>query len=185
LYQYTTYTDEQLLPLLRNSDEYAFKEIYLRYHERLSTNAVKLTGSYHDANDIVQELFINLWNKRTELTINGSLQAYLDTSVRYSSFRILKNASSKNTKLLSLKLFVDHHEHQPDIHTKQLEEKIARIVQMMPTRTKEVFALSRDQQLSHKEISEQLNIAEDTSRQHIKNALRIIRHQLNILSSFF
>jgi RNA polymerase sigma-70 factor, ECF subfamily len=184
LTQYTTYTDEQLLQLLANSDELAFKEIYYRHSDRLSANAIKLTGSYDDANDIVQELFINLWNKRNELRIS-SLSAYLDTSIRYASFRILKNTSHKNAQLISLKNFLENHEHQPDIHTKQLEEKITRIIEMMPARTKEVYTLSRHEQLSHKEISEQLNIAEDTSRQHIKNALCIIRHQLNILSSFF
>jgi len=74
---YSTFSDQDLTILLRKQDDTAFKEIYERYSGLLYILALKKTKKEDEAKDIVQEIFIVLWNKRAELNFNSSLSSYL------------------------------------------------------------------------------------------------------------
>lgn len=180
---YKIYSDDELLRALKQDDEYAFREIYERFSEGLSARAVKLTEGYDEANDVVQEVFISIWNNRRELKITINLHAYLYSAVRYGCFRALENTKRRKSLLNSLASYMsDPTSCSNHLETKELETSLGMIVRRMPERMREVYILSREEKLSHKEIGRQLNIAEDTSKKQIKKALRFIRLQLGLLS---
>ncbi len=74
---YSKYADHILLNLLREDDQLAFTEIFERYSKILVNHAYKMLGNQDEANDVVQEVFLSIWNKRYELTLTGSLSSYL------------------------------------------------------------------------------------------------------------
>src|SRR6266700_5941362 len=93
----TSYSDETLLLLMAKSDQVAFTSLYRRYWEFLFITAVKVIRSREDAADIVQEVFLSLWNRRCDLSLTGPLSAYLLTSVRYKAIHYIeKNITRRN-----------------------------------------------------------------------------------------
>ncbi len=76
------HTDETLLSLVADGDKDAFTMLYRRYWESLFTSAARALRSKTDAADLVQDIFLSIWNRRNDLRITGSLAAYLQTSVR-------------------------------------------------------------------------------------------------------
>lgn len=80
---YLTYSDEYLLALLKNSDEGAFTEIYNRYWEKLLFMAGVRLRDLSVAEDLVQDIFLDIWNRRFDLEVEGRLEAYLAASIKY------------------------------------------------------------------------------------------------------
>lgn len=174
---YATYPDEQLLKLLRNNDEAAFTTLYQRYLPQLSRHVWKIIRIEEDAKDIVQEVFLSIWRRRAELEITGSFSAYLKKSVQNLSIRYIQRNISRATFLTSLHQATKHLAAPPPeqaLEVKQLQEQLARAVASLPPKMQEVYRLSRQQQLTYKEISIQLGIAETTVKKQINNALKLI-----------
>ena len=174
---YSTYTDEQLLSLLHNDDEAAFTALYKRYLPQLSLRVWKIIRVEEDAEDIVQEVFMSIWRRRRELNIKGPLPAYLNKSVRNLSIRYIQNNISRSHFLDALAEATRHLNALPAAHSlevKQLQEQLASAVALLPPKMQQVYLLSRQQQLSHKEIGRQLGIAETTVKKQISNALKLI-----------
>src|SRR6476619_4946690 len=94
---YGLLADNVLLKLLKISDELAYKELYLRYWRRLYRSAVSKTNSKEVAEDIVQSVFTDLWDRRESHQIN-SITAYLETAVKYQIINYIKSAISKRTQ---------------------------------------------------------------------------------------
>lgn len=187
---YKHLTDEELLGLLRNNDKQAFAEIYDRYWEQMSLYVLKITRSPEDACDIVQDVFVSIWKRRTELIISGALKAYLLKSVRNLSIRYIEKNISKKGFVASLSLYWK----SPDMSTthalefRELESKLTRIVAKLPPKMQQVFVLSRHENLSYKEIAQRLGIAETTVKKQVSNALKMIRTEVsgaNIITVFF
>lgn len=88
-----SYTDSELLSLLRQGVESGFTEIYNRYWKNLLVVAANKTGDLDEAEEIVQDLFVSLWNRRETLEITSSLNNYLAVSVKY---RVIKALAKKN-----------------------------------------------------------------------------------------
>lgn len=185
---YNTHSDEALLNALKVDDESAFREIYQRFSGELSDFASRLTDNKEDANDVVQEVFINIWKNRESLHIYTSLRAYLFSSVRYGCLRMLEFSTRRKGLLESLASFLTPSSGANRVlETRELENQLDQIVQGMPDRMRTVYMLSREDRLSHKEIGKRLNISEETSKKQVKKALRLIRLQLGRLAflSFF
>jgi len=84
------YTDEQLLQQIADDDRTAFTILYRRYWEGLFITASKVLRGKEEAADVVQDVFLSLWNRRHELDLQGSLAAYLHTSVRYKCIHCIE-----------------------------------------------------------------------------------------------
>jgi RNA polymerase sigma-70 factor (family 1) len=180
---YSTLSDNELTTLLKKGDERAFTTIYDRYFWLLHAHAYKWMRNREDTKDIIHELFSNLWSKRGNLNMEDKLAPYLYASVRNRIFNQL--AKDKYAVLYSDKLedFIAHGECVTDhlVRERILMEIIEAGIAEMPRKMRKVFEMSRKQQLSHKEIAEQLEISEDTVRKHIQNGLKILRPKLEII----
>lgn len=177
---YNKYTDDELLQMMKDNDSQSFAMIYRRYEEPLLSYAISVTNDREDAADILQEIFVSLWNRRTELQFNHSLKAWLYQAVRFQAVKCFHQNARKHDFLKEiLNLIQGTDRHSPDAHLEQ-NELVATLkdtIEHMPARMKEVFVLSREEELSHREIGVKLNIAESTVKKQIQNALRYIREK--------
>lgn len=180
---YSSYSDNELVELLKSGDQAAFTEIYERYFWLLHSHAYKWMRNRDDAKDILHELFSNLWAKRETLVLKDKLAPYLYAAVRNRIFNQLAREKYSVQYSDSLEAFIDHGECVTDhlIREKMLIEVIEKGIAKMPKKMRQVFEMSRKQQLSHKEIAEQLNISEDTVRKHVQHGLRILRPKLQMI----
>jgi RNA polymerase sigma-70 factor (family 1) len=175
------YTDESLLQRIADNDEEAFRLIYDRYWEGLLVTASMAIRSKDDAADIVQEVFLGIWQRRRELNITGSLKAYLDTSIRYKAIDYIEKNITRRDYLVILQEMAAYHmpaDAELQLQLKQLRETIEQVVSEMPPKMQEVYRLSRQDMLSHKEIAARMNISEETVKKHIQHALEQVKTRL-------
>lgn len=175
--KYKHLDDAELVALLRDGDKIAYTEIYKRYFNVLFVHAYKKLNDDEETRDLIQELFTNLWIRREVFVLNSSLVAYLFTVVRN---RVLDHHAHKNVKsryISSLQQFIDIETVETDhrVREKELLNSIEKEIQALPRKMREVFELSRRSHFTHKEISEQLQISEQTVAKQVSNALRTLR----------
>jgi RNA polymerase sigma-70 factor (ECF subfamily) len=130
---------------------------------------------------VVQDVFLSLWKRRNELILQGSLAAYLHTSVRYKCIHYIeKNIARRDYLLRIAEVVVSGSAVNAEVNLdlKEMQKTIDRTVASMPTKMQEVYKLSRQQQLSHKEIAENMSISVETVKKHIHHALHLIRKDL-------
>lgn len=180
--EYQRYDEEKLLFLLKKEDQYAYTEIFKRYNKLLYSHAYNKIRNADDAKDIIQQIFYSLWLNRTEININKNLTVYLFTSVRYKIADYFSKRDIRDKYIQSLSRYIEDHEESTDhlVRRKQMSDIIAEEIAALPPKMREVFELSRNKHLSYKEISSQLNISEETVKDQIKKALKILRIRLGL-----
>ena len=174
-------SDENLLKQMACDDRDAFSLLYSRYWEDLFITSAKALRSQEEAADVVQDVFLSLWNRRNELDIQGSLAAYLHTSVRYKCINYIEKNITRRDYLLQLaEVAIKFSSPNAEITLQldELQKTINQAVAKMPPKMREVYKLSRQEHLSYKEISDYKNISIETVKKHIQHALQHIRKDL-------
>jgi len=180
---YDALTDEQLVSLLIQDDEAAFRALYEKYWQRMLIKAFTQLNSQEDAEEVVQDAFINLWKRRSRLRLKFSFHTYIAAVVRYEVMaRIALNKSRAYVALEEEQL-----QSMADDATRQwlafddLCDEIERTVKALPEKCQLVFRLSREKGLSDKQIAEHLDISQKTVEAHRTKALKSLRASLNQL----
>jgi len=130
-----------------------------------------------DAMDIVQDVFIKLWNFRTNIDPNKSLTSYLYTAVRNHSLNFLRDHSSK-TEVLDEEIILDDQDQSNE--DSLLLRDLKKCIDELPERQREAFELSRFEGLQHDEIAGIMEISARTVNNHIVAALKTLRDRLQI-----
>lgn len=179
---YSKLSDYELTTLLKDGDRIAFTEIYDRYFWQLHAHAYKWMRNREETKDIIHELFLALWEKRETLSFEPSLLSYLSAAVRNRIFNLLSHKRIESAYLTTLNTFSNEDNCITDhlVREKQLTELIENEIAGLPGKMREVFQLSRKENLSHKAIAGQLNISELTVRKHVQHALKILRFKIGI-----
>ncbi len=177
------HTDQALLESLRHGDEGAFAEIYGRYWEVLFRHALRILQDEAQAQDAVQDVFMAVWQKHADLDSGGKLSAYLYKSLRNRIFDLLDRSKVKEAYLAKVAELGEGGAWSVDerIREKELTEAIERELDGMPAGMRLVFQLSRNEDLSYKEIAERLQISENTVKVQVSRALRILRRAFHII----
>ncbi|MCC8426489.1 RNA polymerase sigma-70 factor [Mucilaginibacter sp. UR6-11] len=177
-------TDLHLVDLLKEDDEAAFTEIYRRYAAKLASFASSRLYDLEEARDIIHDVFVKFWEQRKLLKIDRNLEAYLFTLVRYRIVdKIRKNITSEAYAELTLALqttFADEIEQQ--IAAKELKQQIGKAIDELSPRVKEIYQLSREENLSISEIAVKLQLSEQTVKNQLTVALKHLRQSLTLLS---
>lgn len=177
--------DSELISCLKRDDEGAMAVIYRKYWEPLYLSAYNVIKSKELCEDIVQELFIKLWNNRHAIEITVSLKAYLYASTRYEVYRQIRLGAVKD----DIYEGILERMHAPDVHGSieyaELVAQISSIINKLPEKCREVYNLSRQENLSHKQIAERLNISTKTVENHLTKALRLLRTSLGVEVTLF
>lgn len=181
---YHSFTDFELTTLLKKGDLVAFNEIYKRFQGLLYIYACKIVKDNDDAEDIVQEVFLYLWDKRFTININSSISFYLYKAVQYKFMNLLDRKKVRADYKDSLSQFIDQGEYITDhyIRQKEFSQVIEQEVAALPDKMREIFVLSRKNNLSRKEIASKLGISEKTVKNQINNALKILRSKLTLMA---
>ena len=180
---YQSYTDQELISLLKDNSQFAFTQIYDRYQGLLFIYACKITKDESEAEDIVQEVLFYLWDKRNVIKFEGSLSSYLYSAVRYKFFNLLDRKKVRVDYAESLQKFIDQESVQADyiVRERELSKLIEKEIALLPAKMREVFELSRKYHLSHKEIADKLGISEKTVKNQVNNALKGLRSKLGLV----
>ncbi|SKB41202.1 RNA polymerase sigma-70 factor, ECF subfamily [Sphingobacterium nematocida] len=185
---YKVYSDIEIVALLRDNDERAFKEVYERYYPVLHIHAFKKIDNNEAIKDLLQDVFVSFWKNRDQLTISHSLSAYLYAAVRYKISNYILQQQTANKYLDSLQGYIDQQDSiQTDflVRHKELNQIIEAEINALPPAMRKIFILSRFENLSHKEIASTLSLSDQTVRTQIKNALRILRKKLPLVAYLF
>lgn len=180
-------SDEQLVDLLKKGDEAALQSIMLKYWESMYKMAAHTLENNLTCEDIVQEIFIQIWNNRSNLKLKHSLKAYLFASTRYAIYREFKKDIKQKEKYNSQDInYIEYHNPHNDLEYHELIIQIEKTVKELPEQCKKIYQLSREEQLSHKEIAETLKISTKTVENQITIALKRIRNAIktNTLPAF-
>jgi RNA polymerase sigma-70 factor (family 1) len=171
-------TDEALVCLLRSGQTTALREIFMRYHGQLHKTVIGLLQDPEQAKDIVQDVFIDLWNRRETANIK-ILGPFLITSVRSISLARLRNGKIQAHHLSLIENIQFVNQTEDAINVQELNQSLQDALSELSTRCKEVFVLSRFDNLSHKEISARLGITPKTVEVQIHKALTLLRKKLD------
>lgn len=170
-------SDHELLSLIKAGDKDAFKSLYEKYWQLLYVAACRVLKDEDEAKDVVQEVFISLLAKGASLDVKGSFSNYLYTAVRYKVLDAISRQKVRTDYLDSLNDYLAKGDNSTDrvIIEKEIHAEMEKEIQNLPLKMKEVFELSRKDELSHKEIAETLNISDKTVKKQISNAIKLLK----------
>jgi len=178
-----------------DSNHKIVEQLFREHYKVLRAYAYRLVNDKYIAEDIVQDVFYELWKKQEKLSFDTTIKYYLFRAV-YT--RSLNHLNSNTTKQESLQLSVEQKiqeiyiqsqslSQESDLSVKELQKKINSAIDLLPEQCRKVFILSRKYDLKNKEISKQLGISIKSVEKHISKALSILRSklkQINILFTF-
>jgi RNA polymerase sigma-70 factor (ECF subfamily) len=178
--QNISYHENEVLALLAQGSEAAFRQLYERHWPGIYKVAYKYLHSTELAEDIVQEIFSKLWQKRTEFTEVQHLQFYLVTMTRNMAYKHLKKLATEAVanKEFALKESPVRNEGETAVLDKQYEALLEQAVSLLPPQRKHIFQLAKRDGLSHEAIAERLHISPNTVKNQMVAALQFIRHRL-------
>jgi len=168
---------DRLKEQLAAGDELAFSDFYNRYWEPLFKYVMRILASEDETADVVQEAFITFWRQRNKLADITSLKAYLFVIARNLAFKQLQKSLRKQDVLEKFLAFYgeadDYTEQQVNANDLSLviDQEIARL----PEKMRQIFIMSRKENLSYNEIAERLEISDLTVKKQVSNALKYLR----------
>lgn len=170
--------DINLLFLIKLDDQAALNQLYKKYWKMLFLSAYRILHDQQMCEDITQEIFLKLWDKRQRIEVKKSLKSYLCACIRHEVFRQIRNNVVKEDIFDNLQDRLQTPSEYGNIEHKELIIKINSIVNGLPEKCRQVYKLSREEQLSHKQIAFQLDISTKTVENHLNKALHQLRNAL-------
>ena len=171
--------DKELYINLKKGDEHAFKALFQKYYSAMCHFAHQLLHDREMAEEIVQDLFVRLWEKRETLNIETSVRHYLFIAVRNQCLNQIQH--QKIRKQYASRIMESSHQ---EIDTEQyymevdLINRIEKSIGSLPPKRQEIFRLSREHGLKYKKIAEELNISVKTVEAQMGLALKYLRDEL-------
>ena len=172
--------ERSLILRLIEGDEDAFCELYATYKNRLIYFALRFLKSREYAEDVFQDAFTVVWQSRRFINPDASFSSYLYTIMRNRILNQLRNAANEEKlKESILSQALDYTEDtKREVMLNDLKSLISHALQQLTPRQREIFEMSREAQLSHKEIADKLGISVNTVQEHISTSLKLIRTYL-------
>jgi len=174
------YDDHILMEQIKKDDQAAFEELFDRYNMMLISHVYKKIMNVSEAEDVVQDIFFNLWDKRNQIACDN-IAGYLFTAARNKVLNILKHRQVIMRYENDFKRFAKAHPVNATEHLlekKELEAILDAEINKLSPRMKQVFLMSRQEQLSHQQIADKLGITKFTVNDHIKASLRILKTKI-------
>lgn len=172
--------EENLLTRIKQGDHNAMKAIFMAYYDLVFLTIRRMVNDFSTADDIAQEVFIDIWSKRNTITISSSLSSYVK---KMAVNKTLNHIRQSKKQLFQEELDVnismpDHADGLMDLNS--LEEYIHRHIDLLPEQCRLIFVLSRFEEMSNKEIAEHLGLSVKTIENQMTKALRTLKTALEI-----
>jgi RNA polymerase sigma-70 factor (family 1) len=170
---------ELLVELIKGSEK-AFVALYDLYWEKLYYTCFQRIRLKEESEDILHELFLDLWNRKDKLEIKSSFAVYIFTALKYKIYRFIdsRNSRSKYVERLGEEEPASHHKLERELEFNELYNLIECKIEELPEKCRLIFRMSRNEQMDAKEISEQLNLSESTVQNQITKAKKILKEEL-------
>lgn len=178
---YAEFTDAELVRLLKSQDHAAFAEVYNRYAVLMFYKVNQMLRDEEAAKDLVQDLFVGLWDKSALVQEHNNLSGYLYVGARNRVLRFIQRNKLQNDHLLALASYASElsMETIQDIDERELKRIVQQEIDNLPPKMKVIFEMSRKDNLSHAEIAGKLGLSDQTVKKQVNNALKILRAKLS------
>ncbi len=174
-------SDEQLTAQLQQSSETAFRALYDRYAQALFETALHKTNHREAAEEMVQDLFVALWTRRTELQHVEQIRPYLFGALRYRVISYLRTVMAERRQATAVDLPASLSEQgaaERSISVEETQAAINTALANLPEKTRQIFSMSRMEEKPHREIAATLDLSEKSVEYHITQALKQLRVSL-------
>ena len=172
--------NEAIGTLLAQRDETTFEQVFKTHFKRLHSYAFTILRDEVEAEEIVQQVFFKLWDRNENLSLTGSVSAYLYRAVHNESLNYIKHQKVRSNHKLhvaySMKNEVEHPAKK--VMTGELEKKIHSALNELPEQCRTIFQLSRFDELKYREIADKLGISVKTVENQMGKALKLLREKL-------
>lgn len=184
--EYSAYTDQELVTLLKQTDKAAYTEIYERYAMMIYYKVNQMLRDEESAKDLVQDVFTTLWSRADSIHHADNLAGFLYIAAKNRVFKLIEKGRVRNDYLASIASYITE---STDETAEVLDERelmgiVAQEIAKLPEKMRAVFELSRIENLSHREIAGRLGISEKTVKTQVHNALTILRTRLSDYGSY-
>ncbi len=173
------YNDKELIKRLKKNDLDAFNQIFYTYSSKLYHFAYGYLKSREEAEEMVQEIFSKIWDKRADIKEEFEFRSYL-FSIAFNYIKKYFRSKALINKYIESKVFNDEKTDQTQelVNYSSLKAMVDKLVDRMPEKRRAVFIKSRYEGKNAKDISEEMNISQSTVENHLNQALRFLRQQL-------
>ena len=175
-------SNQELLLLIQKDDNVAFYNLYERYCRRLYGFVLRYVKQREDAEEIVQDVFVKIWESRNKIDVFSSFESFLFTIAYNTTISLLRKRTSETKYLEHLKSLQQSNK-DPDlideIYFNELHNRVQSLLNELTPRQKEIFKLSREEGLSHEEIAKELDISVNTVKKHMVNTLAFLKLKID------
>lgn len=175
-------SNKDLVILLKKGDVIAFDNIYSIYSKRLYGFAIRYVKQKEDAEGIVQEVFIKIWETRNKIDIYSSFDSFIFTIAYNTTISLLRKRISEHKyleQLNSVQQIIEKDQIIDEIYFKEINNQLKVLIDQLTPRQKEIFHLSREEGMTHEEIAKKLNISVNTVKNHMTATLAFIKSHIN------
>lgn len=180
-------TDEtDFFEKIKNGDIKAFEMLFHQYYGYLCSYAVKIVNDKDEAEEIVQDFFVRLWEKRNQISIESSVKNYFFRSIKNLCINSIQHDKIKAKHAQKVISESETNTSAEDYFVEfDLAEKIEESIQALPNKRREIFRLSREEGLKYREIAEKLNVSIKTVETQMSLAIKTLREKLKKYTAFF
>jgi len=165
---------------IKADNMFAFDLLYKKYSKKLFRFAHSILKSTEESENILQDVFLNLWENRNKVENNSAVKYYIFTTAYNSSITLIRRRARETQFIEHLKSLQELNEEPVNIEVEynELKSRLAEIIDLLPERQKEVYILHKVEGIKYKEIADRLNISVNTVENHMSRALKTIRKNL-------
>jgi RNA polymerase sigma-70 factor, ECF subfamily len=184
------YLEKEIINNIKSGNEKAFEYLFKTYFDKLINYAKEILKNHDVAEEIVEDIFVKLWENRENVVIESSIQAYLYKSTYNACLNHFKHVKVENkyklffyNHILPEKLNDQHHQYPlSDIITDEFDLLVQKAINNLPEKCKEIFIMSRHDELNNNEIAQKLKISVNTVKTQISRALNKLHALLKELN---
>jgi len=173
--------DKELLTRLINGDQLAFAQIYNQYRSKMYAYAYNLCKSPETAEEIVQEVFIRIWQKKEQINIDLNFSAYIKKITLNHVLNHLKKVAREKKLQEEIFNYIEaiRNTTEDNVLEKELLKTYDEAIALLPSQKRIIYQLSRNEEMTHDQIAERLNISKNTVKNHMVEATKFIRSYVN------
>lgn len=185
--EYKNFDDQELTRLLVAGDNLAYAAIFERYSPLLMAHAYRIIEDEDEVGDIVQDVMLSLWEKKSQIKLNLPISGLLYTAVRNRIFNSFSHKKVRSKYADSMIAYMEGVQLQSEdqLHHKELRMFLEKEIKALPDKMREVFVLYKIDELSYKDIALRLGITDKTAKQQVYNAVKILKTKMDAYLSVY
>jgi len=173
--------EQNIIEKLQMGEESGLREMFDIYYTSLCVFAFKYLNSFDEAEDVVQDVFINFWENKRFSNFTGSLKAYLFTATKNNALKQIKKDNRYQFEDIEIQanFFIEEKFESQDLDSRK--EKLYSEIDQLPAQSKKVFEGIVFERLKYADIAEEMDISVNTVKTHYSRALKHLRGSMDII----